>query len=295
MRSTRPPRRRRRTRRSRSRRCRCRRPARSTGARSHRPSGRRRPSRCRCRWPRAARRVWKNTRAPSCDLPAYVASNWPLPPTAPVEIRVVVPAERWYTSRQPSVSPDTSDSAVSKKTFEPSWEIPLKITWNAPLPPAGPVDMSVVAPLKRSYRSCVVSVSAGYQLLGRAEEDPRAGCRVRGERCVEGAVPSRGPGAQQRRRGARPLVDVHPRVGVSRDQGLVALEEDAAPIRRSPPELAADCPVPPGRAGGNDLGHVVICPTPARTSRAPSRTQQAPLRPSSIHPQSQRRRASCFY
>ena len=45
--------------------------------------------------PSSGSSVWKKTRAPSCDLPAYMASNGPLPPSAPVEIRVVVPLARW--------------------------------------------------------------------------------------------------------------------------------------------------------------------------------------------------------
>ncbi len=49
-----------------------------------------------------------------------------------------------------SVSPATSDSVVLKKTREPSAEASAKMAVNAPLPPAGPVEISVVVEPERS-------------------------------------------------------------------------------------------------------------------------------------------------
>jgi hypothetical protein len=58
-----------------------------------------------------------------------------------------------------SVSLVISDSRVSKKTREPSSDAPEKSAAIAALPPAGPNEMCVVAPAKRSYTSAAASVS----------------------------------------------------------------------------------------------------------------------------------------
>jgi hypothetical protein len=48
------------------------------------------------------------------------------------------------------VSAATIGSSVLKKIFEPSAERPLKVACRLPLPPAGPVDTSVVVPAERA-------------------------------------------------------------------------------------------------------------------------------------------------
>jgi hypothetical protein len=103
--------------------------------------------------------VWKNTRVPSREAPSKNAPRPPLPPAGPVERRVVVPFARSYTSFWPSVSPGSSRSVVPKKTRLPSADAPAKNALNAPLPPAEPVETSVVTPPARSYTSVRPSVS----------------------------------------------------------------------------------------------------------------------------------------
>ena len=69
--------------------------------------------------------VEKKTYEPSFELPPKSAlSAGELPPVGPIEMSVVTPASRMYTSSTPSVSAGTSDSLVLKKTFEPSCEAP---------------------------------------------------------------------------------------------------------------------------------------------------------------------------
>ena len=104
--------------------------------------------------------VWKKTRPPSCEIAANEALCDPLPP---LEIQVVFPPERSYTSKQgrmnrggsevsghaPSVSPATSVSLVSKKTRVPSSEMPPNSAGWLPFPPSGPIEMWVVVPPER--------------------------------------------------------------------------------------------------------------------------------------------------
>ena len=73
-----------------------------------------------------------------------------MPPAGPVDIRVVVPLKRSYTSCVVSVSPDTSCSEVRKNTRVPSAEFAANEALKAPLPPAGPVVSSVVVAPDRS-------------------------------------------------------------------------------------------------------------------------------------------------
>jgi hypothetical protein len=47
------------------------------------------------------------------------------------------------------VSSATSGSVVVKKIFEPSSAASAKIALNSPLPPSGPIEISVVAPSDR--------------------------------------------------------------------------------------------------------------------------------------------------
>ncbi len=62
-------------------------------------------------------------------------------------------------SRKVSVSLLTTDSAVVKKTREPSIDAASKKACCTPLPPSGPVDMCVVVEPVRSYTSLAESVS----------------------------------------------------------------------------------------------------------------------------------------
>ena len=59
----------------------------------------------------------------------------------------------------PSVSCASSESAVWKNTREPSAVVPWKAENSSPLPPSGPVEISVVEPAARSYMSVEASVS----------------------------------------------------------------------------------------------------------------------------------------
>jgi hypothetical protein len=84
-----------------------------------------------------------------------VTSNAPLPQpgwqaAAPIETRVVTLPERSYTSIELSVSALVSRSAVVNQTAVPTFEVALNEASKAPLPPAGPVEIRVVASWKRS-------------------------------------------------------------------------------------------------------------------------------------------------
>ena len=251
---------------------------------------------CRCRCASSGSSVWKNTREPSLRLARVdrieraVAAERPGRDQGRGAARALVHVPPSRPCRPPRATRRCRRRPPSRPGRSPP-----KITWNGPLPPAGPVDISVVVPLKRSYRSCVVSVSPDTSCSEVRKNTRVPSARVRGERGAEGAVASRGAGGQQRRRGARPLVDVHPRVGVRRDQGSLLWKKTRRPVRRGAPELAADGAVPPGGPGGDDRGRVVVAPSRRAHKRARSRTQRPPLLPSSIHPQSQRRPCSCLY
>ena len=79
------------------------------------------------------------------------ASNAPLPPAGPVDTSSVVRTGRGgICPRRVSVSPAVRASLVLKKTRVPSAEAPSKAAGRAPLPPAGPVESSVVVPPERS-------------------------------------------------------------------------------------------------------------------------------------------------
>ena len=206
----------------------------------------------------------------------------------------MVPPERWYTSRQPSVSPATSDSAVSKKTLEPSWEIPLKITWNAPLPPAGPVDISVVVPLKRSYRSCVVSVSPDTSCSEVRKNTRVPSAEFAANEAPKAPFPPAGPVLSS--------VVVAPdrsymsiRVSVSAaTRASLLWKKMRLPSAEAPRNWLLTAPFPP--AGPVETIAVTLwLPQAVAHIASASRTQRAPLLPSSIHPQSHRRLRRVFY
>ena len=242
---------------------------------------------------------WKKTRDGVARLRRRTWRRRSVPPR-PGETRVVVPPERWYTSRQPyRCRAATSESAVSKKTAEPSGEIASKITCNEPFPPAGPVDISVVTPLKRSYRSWVVSVSPDTRLLGGAEEDPRAVGRVRRlNDALKAPFPPLGPVVSKRRR-RRPSAHRCPsacRCPRRRAASLLWKKTRVA-VGRRPPELAADGAVAAVRAGGDHpvvlwLPHALRARREARRRAVPA---SAPVLPSSILPQSRRGAQAPFY
>ena len=77
------------------------------------------------------------------------ASNAPLPPPGPADTSSVVAPARRYMSRRASVSAAVRASLVLRKTRVPSAELPSKAAGRAPLPPAGPVESSVVVPPER--------------------------------------------------------------------------------------------------------------------------------------------------
>ena len=118
---------------------------------------------------------------------------------------------------------------------------------NGPLPPAEPVDTSVVLPPARSYTSNVLSVSPPTSGAARVEEDVRA---IRGggrEEGVVGAVGAgAGPGRDERGRPAVAHVDVERRSPcrrrpASRRSGRTR----ACPPGARAPKLAGNAPLPP--------------------------------------------------
>ncbi len=91
------------------------------------------------------------TRTPVHESP-FVHGDSSGPPVT----NVVIPPERSYRSRQGMKHPSktssrVSFSGVSKKMRDPSGEIEKKVlgSWG-PLPPAGPVETSLVSLAKRS-------------------------------------------------------------------------------------------------------------------------------------------------
>ena len=160
---------------------------------SSRPSARRRPVSESVSAARSFSSVSKNTRLPSREIAWKVTSCAPFPPGEPVEISVVAPPARSYTSNAASVSAAVSFSSVSKKARVPSADTAAKKMSKAPLPPVDPVESSVVVPPWRSYMSNVASVSPAHELLVRVEERPAA-VRGRGvEERLRDPVPARRP------------------------------------------------------------------------------------------------------
>ena len=111
---------------------------------------------------------------------------------------------------------------------------------------AGPVEISVVAPPARSYRSWAVSASPATSALGGAEEHARAVGRDGAESHAEVPVAAVRAGGQQRVVRARALVEVHARVGVRGNQRLECSGRDTrAPSADAPRYWLLIAPLPP--------------------------------------------------
>ena len=105
---------------------------------------------------------------------------------------MVVPPARLYTSRHVSVSDATSRSAVSNSTAEPSGEIASKITAE-PLSPVVPVEIRLVTPLARSYRSWVASVSLATSASEVRKNTREPFCETALNAALKAPLPPLGP------------------------------------------------------------------------------------------------------